>query len=227
MTNTHASTPKKSSINGSGKVPPTPPGPIDDAALAGGPDLNARKPFPDLEAALGLEDDGIAVTELLVNVACRKPKPTEYFRVHTDPAMARAAYVFMDKEEIGGETYFVMPEARPYIVEHLRPVLLVACVNRQHVPFLWPIMLPDPGVNNGRQNKWGSSALEAAEAAKLRWVKMTAGNGAYRVFIAENLDLPEPQWPDRPFVELLGIAFKDTIIADQAHPIVKRLRGQV
>jgi hypothetical protein len=25
----------------------------------------------------------------------------------------------------------------------------------------------------------------------------------------------------------LGVAFKETIIADQAHPIVKRLRGQV
>jgi hypothetical protein len=202
--------------------------PIDDAALEGGPELTGgRTPFPDLEAALGIDDDGIAVTELLINVACRKPKPTEYFRVHPNPNMARSAYVFVDREEIGGETYFVMPEARPYIAEHLRPVLLVTCVNRQHVPFLWPIMLPDPGVNNGRQNRWGTSALEAMAAAKTRWVKMTAGNGAYRCFIAENLDLPEPQWPDRSFLELLGIAFKETIIADQAHPIVKRLRGQV
>ena len=150
--------------------------PIDDSALEGGPEIaSSRAPFPDLEAALGLDDDGVAVTELLINVACRKPKPTEYFRVHPDADMARPAYVFIDREEIGGETYFVMPEARPYIVEHLRPVLLVSCVNRQHVPFLWPIMLPDPGVNNGRQNRWGTSALEAMKAAQTRWVKMTAG----------------------------------------------------
>jgi hypothetical protein len=201
---------------------------IDDTALEGGPNIaNNRVPFPDLEAALGLDDDGVAVTELLINVACRKPKPTEYFRVHPDPAMARPAYVFIDREEIGGETYFVMPEARPYIVEHLRPVLLVACVNRQHISFLWPINLPDPGVNNGRQNRWGTSALEAMKAAKTHWVKMTAGSGAYRVFTAENTDLPEPQWPDRSFLDLLGVAFRETIIADQAHPIVKRLRGQV
>src|SRR5690349_24656625 len=98
---------------------------IDDAALEGGPKLGGRQPFPDIEAALGLEDDGIAVRELLIDVACRKPKPTEYFRVHHDPSMARAAYVFIDREEIGGETYFVMPAARPHITEHLRPVILV------------------------------------------------------------------------------------------------------
>jgi hypothetical protein len=201
---------------------------IDDSALEGGPEIGTgRRPFPDLEAALGLDDDGVAVSELLVTVVCRKPKPTEFFRVHPDPAMARAAYVFIDREEIGGETYFVMPEARQYIAEHLRPVLLVLCVNRQDVPILWPISLPDPNVNNGRQNRWGASALEAMKIAKDRWVKMTAGNGAYRVFIAENADLPVPHWPKRSFIELLGVAFKETIIADQAHPIVRRLRGLV
>jgi hypothetical protein len=201
---------------------------LNESALAGGPDETlGRAPFPDLEAALGLEEDGISVSEVLVSVACRKPKPTEYFRVHPDAAMQRAAYVFIDREEIGGETYFVMPEARPFIAEHLRPVLLTACINRQHVPFLWPIALPDPNANGGRQNRWGASAIEAMKVARDRWVKMTAGNGAYRVFVAENAGLPDPQWPDRSFLELLQVAFKETIISDQAHPIVKRLRGQV
>jgi hypothetical protein len=202
---------------------------IDESALTGGPEILATKamPYPDLEAALGLDTDGIIVTELLVSVACRKPKPTEYFRVHLDANMARECYVFTDREEIGGETYFVMPDARPYISEHLRPVLLTTCINRQNVVFLWPIAIPDPGVNNGRQNRWGSTALEAMAAAKNRWTKMTAGSGAYRVFTAENTSLPEPQWPDRSFLELLGVAFKETIISDATHPIVKRLRGQV
>jgi hypothetical protein len=216
----------KATSKANGELPPVPPV-IDESALAGGPESAAIKPYPDLEAALGLETDGIIVTELLVSVACRKPKPTEFFRVHTDPTMAREAYVFIDREEIGGETYFVMPGARPHIAEHLRPVLLVTCITRQNVVFLWPIPLPDPGTNNGRQNRWGASALEAMGAAKTRWVKMTAGGGAYRVFTAENLNLPEPQWPERSFLELLGVAFKETIISDAAHPIVKRLRGQV
>jgi hypothetical protein len=207
-----------------GAEPPKPT--IDEGALNGGPTVG-RTPYPDLEAALGLDDDGIAVKELLVSIACRKPRGTEYFRVDPRSDMARPAYVFVDKDEVGGETYFVLPEARPLIAEHLRPVLLVSCVNRQGVWFIWPIPLPDPGVNNGRQNRWGASALEAMEAAKSKWVKMTAGSGSYRVFVAENTNLPSPQWTDKSFIELLGIAFKDTIIADQDHPIVKRLRGRV
>jgi hypothetical protein len=140
--------------------------------------------------------------------------------------MSRSAYVFIDREEIGSETYFVMPAARPHISEHLRPVMLVTCVNRQGVTFLWPIALPDPTNTNNRQNRWGTSALKAMEAAQTSWVKMTAGQGSYRVFVAENSDLPGPQWPDRSFIELVGVAFKDTVIADHNHPIVKRLRGQ-
>src|SRR5262245_11181511 len=99
--------------------------------------------------------------------------------------MSRACYVLIDKEEMS-ETYFVMPEARPYVLEHLKPVLLTTRVNRQHVPFLWPIPLPDPGTNSGRQSRWGSSALETMEIAKNSWTKMVAGQGYYRVFTAEN-----------------------------------------
>ena len=200
--------------------------PLDESALDGGPESDGQSPYPDLEAALGLDDEGMDTVELLVSVACRKPKPTEFFRTHTDPAMSRSAYVFTDREEIGGETYFVMPAARPFIAEHLRPVLLVTCINRQNVTFLWPIAIPDPNVNSGRQNAWGSSALEAMKAAQTAWTKMTAGQGAYRVFKAEKADLPEPQWPQRSFIELLGVAFKDTLIADEKHPMVQRLRGR-
>ena len=210
-------------VNGSG----TDAGTIDASALEGGPHLVGRAPFPDLEAALGLDDEGLAVTELLLTVVCRKPRPTEFFRTHQDPTMARAAYVFFDREEIGAEPYFVMPAARPYISEHLRPVMLVTCVNRQNVPFLWPIAIPDPNSNSGRQNRWGTTALEAMEAAKKSWIKMTAGPGFYRVFRAETTNLPEPQWPEKTFVELLSVAFRETLIADAAHPIVRRLRGLV
>ena len=198
---------------------------LDESALEGGPEPVAASPYPDLEAALGLKDEGMETVEILVDVACRKPKPTEFFRTHPDPAMSRTAYVFTDREEIGGETYFVMPAARACIAEHLRPVLLVTCINRQNITFLWPIAIPDPNSNSGRQNRWGSSALQAMKSAQATWTKMTAGQGAYRVFKAEKQDLPEPQWPDRSFLELLATAFKDTLISDEKHPMVQRLRG--
>jgi hypothetical protein len=197
------------------------------AALNDGPDPVRPTPYPDIEAALGLGDDGIPVTPVLAIIECRKPKSTEFFRCHPSPDMARPAYVFTDKAEIGAPTFFVMPEARPYIADHLRPVLLVVCVNRSGTPFLWPINLPDPNTNRGRQDKWGSSALQAMEIAKEKWTKLTAGPGSYNIFKAESDELPEPVWLEgKSFGEIVGIAFKEDLIDGPSHPIVQRLRGR-
>ena len=49
--------------------------------------------------------------------------------------------------------------------------------------------------------------------------------GAYEIFAAIGT-IPDPVWPESPFNELLRIAFRDRIIDDPEHPVVKRLRGQ-
>jgi hypothetical protein len=48
--------------------------------------------------------------------------------------------------------------------------------------------------------------------------------GAYEIFEAAG-SIPDPAWPDLSFNEIYRIAFKDKIIRDPDHPIVKRLRG--
>jgi hypothetical protein len=198
-----------------------------DEALSGGPQVAPAAPFDDLERALGIGDDDIQVSEVLIDLACRKPKKTEFFRANGDPNMTRPAYVFLDKDEIGAEPYLVLPEARPFIADHLRPVQLVVCINRQNVPFIWPVALPDLNTNAGRHNRWGASALEVMKIAQRAWVKMLAGDGAYRAFAAESSDLPEPQWPDRSFHDLVKAAFKDRLITGPDHPVVKKLRGRI
>ena len=72
------------------------------------------------------------------------------------------------------------------------------------------------------------SAAEAAELAMKRWLRLTANMslGAYEVFEATG-DLPEPEWPDLPFPEILKIAFRDHVVDRADHPLVQRLRGQV
>ena len=47
---------------------------------------------------------------------------------------------------------------------------------------------------------------------------------AYEIFQAEN-NIPDPQWPEQPFSELIRIAFRDRLINTIDHPAVKRLRG--
>ena len=50
--------------------------------------------------------------------------------------------------------------------------------------------------------------------------------GAYEIYQAEG-DLPDPNWPDESFSELLRIAFKGNIIDSQDHIILRQLLGQV
>ena len=69
--------------------------------------------------------------------------------------------------------------------------------------------------------------MEAAELARTKWVRVQANMtlGAYEVTYAEHL--PDPEWPDVPFQELLRIAFKDRYIDSLDHPVLRQLRGEV
>jgi hypothetical protein len=103
--------------------------------------------------------------------------------------------------------------------------LLVTTINRQGVLFLWPVRLPGP---DGRIDDWSRSALDAAEEAKTRWVRITANMslGAYDVAVA-SAHVTEPDWPNISFQEIIKIAFRDKMISDWDHPVLQRLRGEV
>ena len=179
--------------------------------------------FDNLEALrLGADDAALAGTrEHLSHVPVRKPGRAEFVRLHPDPAMALDTAVYEDKEE--QEVFLVAPSMRGELVGELRPVLLCTAVTSLGVLFLWPVPLPD---GSGRRNSWHETAREAAELAKSRWVRVRAdmGLGAYRIYIAEG-ELPDPAWPGKPLGELIKVAFRDRMIADQGHPVVRRLRG--
>jgi hypothetical protein len=68
--------------------------------------------------------------------------------------------------------------------------------------------------------------LEAAGIAKKKWIRLASSIslGAYEVFEASG-DLPEPEWPDVTFQEILKIAFKNHFINSMDHPVISRLRG--
>jgi hypothetical protein len=58
------------------------------------------------------------------------------------------------------------------------------------------------------------------------WVRIKANRdlGAYETWEAESV-MAEPVWPELSFQQLIKIAFRDRIIADIDHPVIKRLRG--
>jgi hypothetical protein len=50
--------------------------------------------------------------------------------------------------------------------------------------------------------------------------------GAYDIFEADgNNKIPDPQWPDLSFWDLIKIAFRDHLITSLDHPVIERLRG--
>lgn len=176
-------------------------------------------------ASLRLSQDFISsagVVKVLTTVPVRKPDRQWFVRVNPDPAFRLETAVLELKEE--NETYLVAPSLWNELPGEIVPKLLLTTMNRQGTVFLWPIRMPD---ENGRLDEWNRSALAGAKLAETQWVRISSdrGLGAYGVSVATG-DLPDPEWPDKPFKEILRIAFRDRFIDSMNHPVVLRLRGR-
>jgi hypothetical protein len=183
-------------------------------------------PFADLNALRISQNflQSSGVEKLLLKVPVRKPNRQEFFRVH--PGEDHRLDTVMVELTEDREWYFPAPAAREAVLEEAKPVRLLTGITRQGVLFLWPARLPDA---DGRTNHWHNSALEAAELAETSWVRMAASRplGAYQVYRALG-DLPEPFWPDKPFSDLLRIAFANGYLIDDVdHPVIRRLTGRL
>ena len=170
-----------------------------------------------------LRDGG--VKKLLTAIPVRKPNKQEFIRTHSDPNYRLSGVAIIELRE-DRETYLVAPQ----YAEELDPNWFHICnvyltINRQQVVSLWPVKLPDPG---GRMSGWHTSGVECAEKAMKHWIRVVPNMslGAYEIHLAENV-LTEPEWPDKPFHELLKIGFKGRVIQDQEHPVILRLRGAI
>jgi hypothetical protein len=165
----------------------------------------------------------VAVKKLLTTVPVRKPNKQEFIRVHGDPAYSPSGLAFIElKDE--REAYLLTPDVAEALPGEYSLVTLHTAVSRQGVLFLWPVKLPGP---DGRANPWHASAGDAAERAKSMWLRVHANMslGAYDQFVAEG-KLPDPEWPDLPFNELLRIAFRDRLVSGLDHPLLDVLRGR-
>ena len=165
----------------------------------------------------------VGVKKALLTVPVRKPTRQEFVRVHPDPAWRLETAVLELKEE--RETYLVDPDLWGELPGEIIPKALFTTINRQGVVALWPVRLPG---EDGRHDEWNRSALEAAHMAMGGWIRVAANMslGAYEVFQAV-ADLPEPEWPEIDFQEVLRIAFKSRFVQDTDHPVVRRLRGEM
>ncbi len=165
----------------------------------------------------------VGVKKALLTVPVRTPNRQWFIRVHPDLDWRLETAVLELKDE--RETYLVDPEMWSELPGELVPKVLFTAINRQGVVFLWPVRLPG---EDGRGNAWHRSALDAANLAMTRWVRIAPNMslGAYDVFEATG-ELPDPEWPEKDFQALLDVGFKDRYVRSLDHAVIRRLRGAV
>jgi hypothetical protein len=183
-------------------------------------------PFANLDK-LRLPQDFAAqasVRPVFTTIAVRKPNKQEFVRVRPGSVWRFETGLFKDEES--GDYYMVSPPLWSELSDEIKPASLALCVSRNSpVPFFWPLILPGP---DGRWNRWHESAAEAAKKAENDWLKVVSDRAAscYVPHLAQGA-LPEPVWPDDlTLADLLKLAFRDRLIGDVDHPILRQLRGE-
>ena len=161
------------------------------------------------------------VKKLLKTVPVHKPSAQDFVRAHPSADYRMNAPVIELRDD--REEYIVAKELVPELVGEFVNKTLFTTINRQGVTFLWPVRLPDP---DGKDFEWWRSMREAANLAMTQWVRIKANKhlGAYEMFVAESV-MSEPVWPEVSFRELIKLAFRDRLITQLDHPVIKRLRG--
>lgn len=162
------------------------------------------------------------IKKVIASVPAKKPGTQTYFRVHPDKAWQMEALILQLKED--GENYVVSTDLFGELSNECRLKVLYTYVTREGNVGVWPVNMPG---EDGRLDPWSESAHAAAKHAQSHWVRLVANRnlGAYDVMEATGLS-DEPNWPDLDFMKLLSLAFKDRIISDLSHPIVRKLRGE-
>ena len=167
-------------------------------------------------------DEGVA-SKILTEIDLRKPNASndEFFRVNPDPQYTRGP-LWTVKDD--GEIYILAPHLRDIPEVKKTQVRLHTCINPDGDVFLWPITIP--GTSGGSINKWHTTAINAAEVAKKRWVKLAISDRLrhYIVHEAEGA-IDEPVWPALTLDEMLKIAFCGRTILDIDHVVLKKKRG--
>jgi hypothetical protein len=169
-------------------------------------------------------EETTAVKKLITMVPVRKPNSQDFVRVHAGSDFCENFPLIQLKDD--NEQYVVAAKLIPELASEIVTATLYFAVNKQGVLFFWPVRLPGP---DGKDFDAWRSAREAAELAKEKWVRLKWNKslGAYDIHEALN-QTAEPEWPaDLDYWGLIKIAFRDHIIQELDHPVIKRLRGLI
>ncbi len=206
-------------------VPPPTPEPKPSAPAMSSKVSELFKNLDNIRAPSDFDEDLIP-EELNPYLPIRMPKKDEYFRACHDKNYSETAMIYYDQTEDGVDIYLVLPAVWPLFYTHdtgVRAILTLA-VNRAGHNFILVNKYPIPG--NKLSVEWFNHRRKYTADAKTTWLKVKAnmGQGCYRVTPAEDQS-PVPAFSEKPFGELLALAFGEHIIDTVNHPIARKIRG--
>jgi hypothetical protein len=166
------------------------------------------------------------VESVLKTIPVRKPSSEWWVRVHPDPAYHIFTFVLELKEEENRGTYLVAKSLWSALANEpaFSPRILFMAVNTQAVSFIWPVRPPNP---DRKDDTWNRSALDAAHEAQSKWVRVKPNMPlrGYEIVVAKE-HLVEPRWRPESFQQIIDTAFRDCLIRDLNHPVLRQLRGE-
>ena len=156
-------------------------------------------------------------------IPVNKPSKMEWVPLLDHPDFLLPGAALLDLQD-GGRLYLIVPEIAAQLTDDVKLVKLAPGLTRQDKLFLWPCPLIPSGET---PNPWHTSHNDAFNAAKSGWIRMKSNRacGFYDIIEPEKI-MPEPDWPDMSFADMLQIAFNDDHIVDRDdHPALRRLKG--
>jgi hypothetical protein len=156
-----------------------------------------------------------------------KPPRDNFIRCH--PTLQFPTKLIELREgENRGEKYLVEPELWHHLDDiepTFVPRLLVLSITGPGLLFFWAIKTSSSSTLG---SEWTESKLDAANKALTQWVRVFPNmkKFQYEIWPADPGAYPEPEWPDLTMDRALDIAFKNRVIKDMDHVVMKQLRGR-
>jgi hypothetical protein len=168
-----------------------------------------------------------AVRKLLTRLPVYyKPDPQWFVQTHPDPAF-HVQDIGLLEYRADRRIYVVAPKYSELLKAHYRKHYIFVGITIGGAPFLWAIKMPG---EDGSWNAWPSSMYGCASAARTEWLQVQNGGSGWDGRPPES-PKPPPNWgealyPCTDMDELLALAFRQTFIDGDDHPVLVALLGR-
>jgi hypothetical protein len=90
--------------------------------------------------------------------------------------------------------------------------------------FVWGVRVPADDTKE--PDRYMRAPLDAIARAEGSWTRITWNEDTRQHDVVTSVSEKEPEWPDLSRRDLIALAFKDRVIQDRNHPVLRQLRGE-